>query len=446
MSFFGHINAISFSSKRKSTKIQGGVAYCTSNILQKCLSFAVSLFIFGGMVPQQAFGEEVTSPDLVISSAEQLVEFQRSVNAGYGFNGKTVKLVRDIDLSDFSWTPIGTDTMPFSGTFAGANHTISNLTSSLFGTISGATVKNLSLKKININGGDRNTAGICQIAINDSIITGCVVREGTIKSNALNGGICGKGTSCKIRDCVVIGCQIDGLYGGGICGYGTSCQFANCIVCAGTINATTVGGICGQANSCKFTDCVVSNSSIYSTSSGVGFLSGICAENSRITITNCYSACSYGAANVFVVEKGYNGYFNNELPGANLFAGHPSAGVGLSATDYEKKLREFCASNPKIAKWEEYLFPKMPQIGDFVCTLPDELAYDGKGKVVTIKPKDGITGMGEVTVKYFKVDPYGNEIQLTTPQLPTDAGEYAVKFDVAPGIEYYAATDLPAML
>lgn len=54
--------------------------------------------------------------------------------------------------------------------------------------------------------------------------------------------------------------------------------------------------------------------------------------------------------------------------------------------------------------------------------------------------------MGAITVKYFKVDPFGNEIQLTTSQLPTDAGEYAVKFDVASGIEYYAATDLPAML
>lgn len=121
MGYFRHINTKIDLNKGKVNKIQERSAFCTNNIVQKCLSFAVGLFIFLGMMPQQAFGEEVTAPDLVISSADQLVEFQRSVNAGYAFNGKTIKLVRDIDLSDFSWTPIGTDTAPFCGTFAGAN-------------------------------------------------------------------------------------------------------------------------------------------------------------------------------------------------------------------------------------------------------------------------------------------------------------------------------------
>ena len=71
-------------------------------------------------------------------------------------------LVNDIDLrlySDDGFTPIGSQNTPFSGTFDGNGHTISNLTvkngasAGLFGYISSSgTVQNLTLKDVKVSG------------------------------------------------------------------------------------------------------------------------------------------------------------------------------------------------------------------------------------------------------------------------------------------------------
>ena len=73
-----------------------------------------------------------------------------------------------------------------------------------------------------------------------------------------------------------------------------------------------------------------------------------------------------------------------------------------------------------------------PELADFVVTPEDlttALTYDGKAKTVNVKEKDGINGMGEITVKYN-----GNT------QAPTNAGSYEVTFDVADGTNYNAQT------
>lgn len=67
-----------------------------------------------------------TAQAITITTAEQLKEFAAKVNAGNTFEGKTVTLGADIDLDNGAWTPIGTNSTPFKGTFDGNNHTISN--------------------------------------------------------------------------------------------------------------------------------------------------------------------------------------------------------------------------------------------------------------------------------------------------------------------------------
>ncbi len=89
-----------------------------------------------------------------------------------------------------------------------------------------------------------------------------------------------------------------------------------------------------------------------------------------------------------------------------------------------------------------FVIKKAPKSSDFVCTHPKDMFYDGKGKSITITPKPGITGMGDVTIKYYKVE-NGSTTLLNGP--PTDAGRYKIRFDVASGTEYYSAKDLPAM-
>ena len=73
-----------------------------------------------------------------------------------------------------------------------------------------------------------------------------------------------------------------------------------------------------------------------------------------------------------------------------------------------------------------------PKAEDFTFTAPSPLTYDGNAKTATVTEKIGVTGMGDVTVKYFK---NGAETE------PKDAGDYTVKVSVAEGANYNATTD-----
>ena len=123
------------------------------------------------------YKEEETS--FTITTAEQLKGFADLVNGGTTFEGKTIKLGRDIDLNptcpysknEFPdneaegfhiWKAIGVDThgnvatIPFKGTFDGGNHTIIGMYQDcyagndgnpygLFGCVQDATIKNLTM-------------------------------------------------------------------------------------------------------------------------------------------------------------------------------------------------------------------------------------------------------------------------------------------------------------
>lgn len=108
--------------------------------------------------------QQVNQTPLVISTAEDLKAFAKSVNSGNSYRGKVVKLSADIWLNDTtgwqkwdrqtklkSWTPIGTSRTPFEGTFDGDGHCIAGLfvkagsetfCQGLFGFLRKAVVKN----------------------------------------------------------------------------------------------------------------------------------------------------------------------------------------------------------------------------------------------------------------------------------------------------------------
>ena len=84
------------------------------------------LFFFSHFFILGLFAEDIT-----ISSAEELIAFQKSVNdleEGFDYSGSTIYLANDINLEDIDWIPIGTEGRPFRGTFDGKGHWIHNLT------------------------------------------------------------------------------------------------------------------------------------------------------------------------------------------------------------------------------------------------------------------------------------------------------------------------------
>ena len=85
----------------------------------------------------------------------------------------------------------------------------------------------------------------------------------------------------------------------------------------------------------------------------------------------------------------------------------------------------------------EYSIEKAtPTAENFSFTAPTDLTYNGKAKTAAIAPNTGITGMGDVTVKYNRD---GREVQN-----PTNAGTYTVKIAVTEGTNYAAASELTA--
>lgn len=74
---------------------------------------------------------------------------------------------------------------------------------------------------------------------------------------------------------------------------------------------------------------------------------------------------------------------------------------------------------------------KTPAASDFTFTAPANTDYDGTAKTATVSAKTGITGMGIVSVKYYKED---------VETEPKAKGTYKVKIEVAEGTNYSATT------
>ena len=78
-----------------------------------------------------------------------------------------------------------------------------------------------------------------------------------------------------------------------------------------------------------------------------------------------------------------------------------------------------------------------PKASDFTFVAPTDLTYNGEAKEANVTAKSDITGMGEVTVKYFDKDE-----NLVEDEDVKNAGDYTVKIDVAAGDNFNAINDL----
>ena len=163
--------------------------------------------------------------------------FRDSVNAGNSYAGKTVVLLRNLDLSGSEWTPIGQKSgNKFSGVFDGKNFkvegmTISNTTeiqnsdtfdgyAAFFGAINGGTVKNLSVYG-SVN--SKNAAGVvARVDGNSSVINCHNYATVTAPSDGKAGGvIClTNAAAISVQDCTNSGTVSGGNFGtAGIVGY-----------------------------------------------------------------------------------------------------------------------------------------------------------------------------------------------------------------------------------
>ncbi|WP_156092984.1 InlB B-repeat-containing protein [Lachnospira multipara] len=78
-----------------------------------------------------------------------------------------------------------------------------------------------------------------------------------------------------------------------------------------------------------------------------------------------------------------------------------------------------------------------PVVSDFIYSAPSDLTYDGNAKTATVVPKEGINGMGDVTVKYYSDAACTTEVEDTS-----SVGIYYVGITVAEGDNYNAITSV----
>lgn len=277
-----------------------------------------------------------------IGTVDQLKAFRDAVNSGNQYAGKTVKLTADLDLSgEANWKPIGNlvayPGQSFNGIFDGDGHTISNLTvndntpnyavAALFGSVVNGTIKNLTVKDVNITS-THYAAGIVAYTSNGPTIENCHVIGGTIKSTPE----------------IVNGSYDNGDKVGGIMGYATaSSTINNCTVEGVTLSAyRDMGGIVG------YSDGTVTNNT---------------AKNVTVTqdLTNGYKDTPPTTIGDIV---GRGSATNNvEANGNKVIKSDPVAQIG--ETKYETIAEAVAAANAsdviEIIKAGEYTLPNLPK-------------------------------------------------------------------------------------
>lgn len=245
---------------------------------------------------QPAGYSEDANGNVTISSAEGLAWLAVKVNGLHGqaadsYEGKTINLTADIDLTGRRWNPIGlmtsTDLKAFSGTFDGQEHSISNIYVNDEGSYKGlfGYAKWARFKNINMIGG--SVATIFQ-------------RKGQIgETMAAIGGVIGQATNCyEISNCHSSVAVSGSQWVGSLCGYiwvdfeKDYCRVTNCSSTGQSAGRWCIGGFIGDAyGSMILIQNCFSTGDVTMTQSGRDpfYRGGFMGHVFFATITNCYT-------------------------------------------------------------------------------------------------------------------------------------------------------------
>lgn len=241
-----------------------------------------------------------------IENETQLLLFQSIVN---GTNGQTqnpaacAELTDNIDMSSIAnFAPIGTKTVPYTGTFNGNSHSISGLsvngsdTAGLFGYVKGATIQNINLcdsqiTATNAGGSGTSTGGIVGFATDKAKIENCSTNSITITANSLHiGGIIGRGENLtEISNCTNTSTLTGTYHVGGIAGSINGSSITNCGN-SGDLPATKsshVGGIVGFTHGGQISTCYNTGEVTGGSNADVGGIVGM--SETLPLISDCYN-------------------------------------------------------------------------------------------------------------------------------------------------------------
>ena len=255
-----------------------------------------------------------------ISTAKQLMVFADFVNKG-NVNANAT-LMADIDLAEYTWTPIGVTAMGegvtngYTGSFDGNGHVIRNITfatptsamaAGIFGTVQyGGTVRNLGVENLSFddNTYDHRAGGIAGQLLADSTISDCYVSNSTVKaSSRVVGGIVGMNNG-TVKNCYTYNMTLAGYNNrfGGISGDFSAGKLENCY----TDYSALASSQAGTATNCK----AGVSADVFASGEIAYLLNGSASEGElvwgQLIGTDSYPV--FGGETVYYNES--NGYYN----------------------------------------------------------------------------------------------------------------------------------------
>ena len=311
--------------------------------IRKLLSlFLVCAILAVGTVVPAAAVETDRTGWTAISTPEELAAIET--------NDTSVKyyLTNDIDLADYgNFTPIGSSSVYFKGTFDGNGYAIKNMTISgssyqaLFANVAGATIENLTILYSNITAtGNYAAAIVAHVGAANFTMTNCHVLNTTVKATGSGGygvggliGFVEASSSSYITNVSLSGIKGGSVYSytygcGGIIGevYSGKAVISECFCAADSVTANAYGGAGGMVGIAKgvveITDCYnLANINCVSPANSTaanyyGAAGGIIGmnNNSSNKATNCYNLGTVKGAYVlnntsyYTYSGGISGY------------------------------------------------------------------------------------------------------------------------------------------
>ncbi len=252
----------------------------------------------------EAYSYDSNTKTITIYSGEGL-----KVAADVANSGDTdinITLDNDIDLSGIDWTPIGTESRPYTGTFDGGNHTITGLKIDQSGTDnvgligrlgSGGKVQDVTLTEVNVTGGTY-VGGIA--GQTDGTVENCSV-NGTVTGQNQTGGIVGRNFStisgCSAEGTVTGNTNVGGISGLCVPNYDTGTgsligsTIEGCHSTAAVSGISSVGGVVGNlGNGCSLMACYSTGNVTATITYGHANVGGVVGINGQGTVTACYHA------------------------------------------------------------------------------------------------------------------------------------------------------------
>ena len=270
-----------------------------------------------------------------IGTAQDLVHLAELVNNGAVTTGVTFVLDADITMSGTAFESIGTSAEKFNGVFMGNGHTISGLTTGLFGYVEDAIIRDVGLENVNINATANSTGALAGSAEGTTEIVNSYAK-GTITSSKSNiGGLVGSLNSTSSIKSSYAEVNVTGSASvGGL--VGLSAGTIENSSATGTVKASssTAGGFVGRTTGGSITNSFAAGNVTASSAAG-----GFVGSASGTTITGSYAAGIVSGGSGFIGSvSGSNSFSGNVYNNANSAGAGGGTGVSIDDIKSQSKM------------------------------------------------------------------------------------------------------------